>query len=41
MTMSNGLLILIYCIAVYGFCNMMAFGSGPFRIFEHIRNVTS
>lgn len=39
--MSNGLLILIYCIAVYGFCNMMAFGSGPFRIFEHIRNISN
>lgn len=39
--MSNGLLILIYCIAIYGFCNMMAFGSGPFRIFEHIRNISN
>lgn len=24
----------------YGFSNMMVFGSGPFRIFEHIRNIT-
>lgn len=36
--MSNGLIIFIYCIAAYGFTNMMVFGSGPFRIFEHIRN---
>lgn len=38
--MSNWLIIFIYCIAVYGFSNMMVFGSGPFRIFEHIRNIT-
>lgn len=25
----------------YGLSNMMVFGSGPFRIFEHIRNITS
>lgn len=35
--MSTGLIIFIYCIAVYGFSNMMAFGSGPFKIFEKIR----
>ena len=36
--MSNGLIIFLYCIAVYGFSNMMAFGSGPFKIFEKIRD---
>jgi len=41
MTMSNWLIVFLYCIAVYGFSNMMVFGSGPFRIFEHIRNITS
>ena len=35
--MSNVLIIFIYSIAIYGLSNMMAFGSGPFRIFEHIR----
>lgn len=38
--MSNWLIIFLYCIAAYGFSNMMVFGSGPFRIFEHIRNIT-
>ena len=41
MTMSNWLIVFLYCVAVYGFSNMMVFGSGPFRIFEHIRNITS
>jgi hypothetical protein len=35
--MSNALIIFIYSIAVYGICNMIAFGSGPFKIFEKIR----
>lgn len=39
--MSNALIIFIYCICTYGISNMMVFGSGPFRIFEHIRNITS
>lgn len=39
--MSNALIIFLYCIVCYGFSNMMVFGSGPFRIFEHIRNITS
>lgn len=38
--MSNWLIIFLYCIMAYGFSNMMVFGSGPFRIFEHIRNIT-
>lgn len=36
--MSNGLVIFLYIIMAYGFSNMMVYGSGPFRIFEHIRN---
>lgn len=39
--MSNGLLIFCYCVVAYGLSNMMVFGSGPFRIFEHIRNISS
>lgn len=39
--MSNWLIIFLYCIAAYGLSNMMVFGSGPFKIFEHIRNITS
>jgi hypothetical protein len=35
--MSNALIIFIYSIAAYGICNMIAFGSGPFKIFEKIR----
>ena len=38
--MSNWFILFLYCIAAYGFSNMMVFGSGPFRIFERIRNVT-
>lgn len=38
--MSNWLIVFLYCIVVYGFSNMMVFGSGPFRIFERIRNIT-
>ena len=39
--MSPWLLIFIYLIAAYGLSNMMVFGNGPFRIFEHIRNLSS
>lgn len=39
--MSNGLIIFMYCIAAYGISNMMVFGSGPFKLFENIRNITS
>lgn len=39
--MSNWLIVFLYCIMAYGFSNMMVFGSGPFRIFERIRNLTS
>lgn len=39
--MSNTLIIFLYCIAAYGVSNMMVFGSGPFRIFERIRDWSS
>lgn len=35
--MSNGLIILIYSIMTYGICNIIVYGSGPFKIFERIR----
>lgn len=35
--MSSGLMILCYSIMVYGMCNIIVFGSGPFKIFEWIR----
>ena len=38
--MSTGLIIFCYCIMTYGICNVMVYGSGPFKIFEHIRNVS-
>ena len=39
--MSNTLIIFCYCIVAYGLSNMVVFGSGPFRIFEHIRNISN
>lgn len=38
--MSNSLIIFLYTICAYGISNMMVFGSGPFRLFEHIRDIT-
>lgn len=35
--MSNWLIILCYSIVAYGACNVIVFGSGPFKIFERIR----
>jgi hypothetical protein len=35
--MSTGLILFIYSIMVYGICNIIVFGSGPFSIFERIR----
>lgn len=35
--MSSGLIIVLYIFAVYGFSNMMVFGSGPFKMFEKTR----
>lgn len=39
--MSNGLIIFLYCIVCYGLSNMVVFASGPFRIFEKIREITN
>lgn len=39
--MSNGLMLLCFVLFAYGFSNMVVFGSGPFRIFEHLRYITS
>lgn len=39
--MSSVLIIFLYCIAVYGFSNMVVFSSGPFKIFERIREWSS
>jgi hypothetical protein len=30
--------VFAYILAAFGICNMIAFGSGPFRIFERIRD---
>lgn len=38
---SNGLIIFLYCIVAYGLSNMVVFASGPFRIFERIRDLSS
>lgn len=35
--MSSWLIVALYCIMAYGACNVIVFGSGPFRIFERIR----
>lgn len=32
------LIIIAYIFVAFGFCNMVAFGSGPFKIFERIRD---
>ena len=39
--MSNALIIFLYIFTVYGLSNMVVFGSGPFRIFEYIREWSS
>ena len=39
--MSNILIIFLYTFAVYGLSNMVVFSSGPFRIFEKIREWSS
>lgn len=35
--MYNFVVILCYCIVAYGACNVIVYGSGPFRIFERLR----
>lgn len=39
--MSTGLIIFLYCICAYGISNMVVFASGPFRIFERLRSITT
>lgn len=39
--MSPWLIVFAYSFAAYGACNVIVFGSGPFKIFEFIRNLTS
>lgn len=39
--MNSGLVIFLFVVFAYGFCNMVVFGSGPFRIFEHLRYISS
>jgi len=34
---SNGLIIFCYCVVAYGACNVIVFGSGPFKFFEKLR----
>ena len=36
--MSSCLIVVLYAIMAYGACNVIVFGSGPFRIFERIRD---
>lgn len=38
--MSPWLIVLCYSIVAYGASNIMVFGSGPLRIFEHIRSIS-
>ena len=39
--MGNWLIVFIYSIFLYGISNMFVFASGPFRIFERIRDISS
>ncbi len=39
--MSTGLIIFIYSIFLYGISWMFVYASGPFRIFEHVRNTSN
>ena len=39
--MKSTLIIFLYIFAVYGLSNMIVFGSGPFKIFEKIRDWSS
>ena len=39
--MGNGLTVLCYSLVAYGACNVIVYGSGPFRIFERIREWSS
>lgn len=39
--MGAGLIVLCYSLMAYGACNVIVYGSGPFKIFEHIREWAS
>lgn len=39
--MDSWLIILCYSFVAYGACNVIVYGSGPFKIFEHIRNIAN
>ena len=39
--MSNWLIVFCYSFVAYGACNVIVFGSGPFRIFERLRDFAS
>jgi hypothetical protein len=39
--MSNWLIVFCYSFVAYGACNVIVFGSGPFRIFERLRSLAS
>ena len=39
--MGAGLIVLCYSLMAYGACNVIVYGSGPFKIFEHIREWTA
>jgi len=38
--MSSWLIVFCYCFIAYGACNVIAYGSGPFKIFERLRGFT-
>ncbi len=38
---SQWLILFCYIVFAYGFSNMVVYGSGPFKIFEGLRNVTT
>lgn len=39
--MSNFFIVFCYIIVAYGACNVIAFGDGPFYIFNKLRNIAS
>lgn len=39
--MGNALMVLCYSLVAYGACNVIVYGSGPFKIFERIREWSS
>ena len=39
--MGAGLIVLCYSLMAYGACNVIVYGSGPFKVFERIRDWAS